>query len=105
MAELHCSVENCVYNDDCYCCKGDILVSGTHAKESGATCCASFAQKKHDNCSSATCHPSQVVGIDCEAINCVYNTDYKCKAKKVDILGNGALNSAGTSCGTFKESK
>lgn len=105
MAELCCKVTNCTYNKDKYCCKGDILVSGTNARESGATCCASFAQKKSDNYNSATNHPSQVISIDCEAINCEYNSDYKCKAKKVDILGNGALNSAGTSCGTFKEAK
>ncbi|MBQ7972143.1 MAG: DUF1540 domain-containing protein [Lachnospiraceae bacterium] len=105
MAELSCKVTNCTYNKDKLCCKGDILVGGTHAKESGSTCCESFVQKKSDSYTSATAHPSNTISIDCEAVNCVYNADYKCKAKKVDILGNGALNSAGTSCGTFKEAK
>ena len=31
MAELRCSVENCTYNNDRYCCKGDIMVAGRHA--------------------------------------------------------------------------
>ena len=31
MAELLCRVENCTYNQDCLCCKGDISVGGEHA--------------------------------------------------------------------------
>ena len=31
MAELKCGVDNCTYNQDCFCCKGDIMVGGRHA--------------------------------------------------------------------------
>ena len=31
MAELQCTVENCSYNKETYCCKGDIMVGGKHA--------------------------------------------------------------------------
>ena len=31
MAELKCGVENCTYNKDKYCSKGDIMVGGKHA--------------------------------------------------------------------------
>ena len=31
MADLKCSVENCVYNKDCLCSKGDIMVGNKHA--------------------------------------------------------------------------
>lgn len=34
MAELKCGVENCCYNQECYCCKGDIMVGGQHADTS-----------------------------------------------------------------------
>ncbi len=105
MAELCCKVTNCTYNKDNLCCKGDIMVGGTNACECGETCCASFAQRKENSHTNATSHPSHTISIDCEATNCEFNSDYKCKAKKVDILGNGALNSAGTSCGTFREAK
>ncbi|MGN1146060.1 MAG: DUF1540 domain-containing protein, partial [Acetatifactor sp.] len=46
MADLKCAVTNCTYNDDCYCCKGDIMVGGKHACRHEDTCCESFAQKR-----------------------------------------------------------
>lgn len=103
MAELHCSVENCVYNDDCYCCKGDILVGGTHAHREDETCCESFVQRREGAYNSAMSHPSRTISIDCEAKQCVYNEDYKCMAEHVDIKGCGASDSKETACGTFKE--
>ena len=33
MADLKCVVENCTYNKDCLCSKGDIMVGGKHAME------------------------------------------------------------------------
>ncbi len=103
MAELTCKAKECTYNEECLCCKGDIMVGGKHADTTDATCCESFAPKKENTYTSAVNHPSKTISIDCEAIKCVYNDNYKCKAEKVDILGNGAKNSAGTACGTFKE--
>lgn len=32
MTKLECSVKNCVYNEEPYCCKGDIMVEGRDAK-------------------------------------------------------------------------
>ena len=37
MAELKCGVENCTYNKDKYCSKGDIMVGGKHAVNAGDT--------------------------------------------------------------------
>mgnify|MGYP000784567878 CR=1 FL=1 len=45
MADLKCVVENCTYNKDCLCSKGDIMVGGKHACDCDGTCCESFAQK------------------------------------------------------------
>jgi hypothetical protein len=48
-------------------------------------------------------HPSKTISIDCEAVKCVYNTNYKCHAEHVDIRGCGACDCESTACATFKE--
>ena len=53
MAELKCGVDNCSYNKDKCCCKGDIMVGGKHAGCCTDTCCESFAQKKDDSYTSS----------------------------------------------------
>lgn len=102
MADLKCGVENCSYNADRCCCKGDIMVGGRHAKNEADTCCESFVNKTADNASNA-CHPQRTISIDCEASKCVYNSDYKCTADHVDIRGNNACDCDATNCATFKE--
>lgn len=103
MAELRCRVKNCVYNNDEYCCKGDILVGGKHAKETRDTSCESFVDRKGNTYTSAMDHPSRTIQIDCEAAKCTYNQDYKCHAKEVEIGGKCDACSCGeTSCATFR---
>lgn len=103
MADLKCSVENCVYNKSEYCCKGDIMVGGKHACCTDDTCCESFAQQGQDRYTSALEHPSKMISIDCEAVNCMHNSNYKCTADHVDIKGCGADNCRETACATFIE--
>ncbi len=103
MAELCCSVENCTYNDQLLCCKGDINVGGEQACREEDTCCESFIQRREGAYVSSISHPSRVISIDCEATKCVYNEDYKCQADHVDIRGCGADDCRETACGTFKE--
>lgn len=103
MAQLNCTVENCAYNKDKYCCKGDIMVGGKHAHEEKDTCCESFMEAKADRFTSALEHPSKIISIDCEAVKCVYNSNYKCVAEHVDIKGCGASDCRETSCATFTE--
>lgn len=103
MAELCCSVENCTYNEQCYCCKGDICVGGEKAHRQEDTCCESFHQRKEDAYTSSLMHPSRTISIDCEATKCVYNEDYKCHAEHVDIRGCGANDCRETACATFRE--
>lgn len=103
MAQLDCIVSNCVYNKDTCCCKGDIMVGGKHAVCDADTCCESFAQKRGDSYTSALEHPCKMISIDCEAVKCIYNSNYKCFAEHVDIKGDGASNSRETLCATFKE--
>ena len=78
MAELKCKAEHCTYNKDHYCSKGDIMVGGKHAVTSEETRCESFAQKRGDSMTNATCHQSRTISIDCEVARCVYNSNYKC---------------------------
>lgn len=105
MADLKCAVENCTYNDQHLCCKGDILVSGRHASASDDTCCDSFAPQREgmDSFKSSVVHPSHTISIDCEAVKCIFNSNYKCQADHVDIKGCGACDCGQTACATFAE--
>ncbi len=104
MAELKCGAEKCTYNENHFCCKGDIMVGGKHACESDATCCESFVERKEGNTfTSSLSHPSKVISIDCEAEKCIYNKNYKCVAEHVDIRGGNACKSRETACATFSE--
>ena len=44
-----------------------------------------------------------MISIDCEAVKCMYNENYRCSAEHVDIRGCGAKGCRETSCATFKE--
>ena len=103
MAELFCGAEKCTYNKDNYCCKGDIMVGGKFADSSASTCCDSFHERKGDSYTSSVSHPSKTISIDCEAVKCIYNDDYRCQASHVDIKGSAASSSTETICATFKE--
>ena len=103
MAELKCTVTNCGYNKDKLCCKGDITVGGKSACTTDETCCESFREKKADSYSNAMDNPCKTISIDCEAVKCIYNTNYRCQASHVDIKGSNADKSMETICATFKE--
>lgn len=103
MSDLTCGVTNCTYNKDYCCCKGDIMVGGKHACDCDSTCCESFHKRSGDTFTSAVSHPSNTISIDCEAVKCVYNSDYRCNAEHVDIKGGSAATSRETLCATFKE--
>ena len=104
MAELKCGATECTYNKEQLCSKGDIMVGGKHADKSDDTCCESFRVKRgEDSYTSSLSHAGKIISIDCEAQNCVYNSNYKCHAEHVDIKGCGADNCKETTCATFKE--
>lgn len=103
MSELTCGVTNCTYNKDYCCCKGDIMVGGKHADSCDNTCCESFHKRSTDTFTSAVSHPGKIVSIDCEAVKCIYNSNYRCNAEHVDIKGGNAGTSMETLCATFKE--
>ena len=103
MVKLTCGATTCFYNKDNKCCKGDIMVGGKNACESGDTNCESFHKRDRDTYTSSIAHPSDNISVDCEAVKCVYNSNYRCNADKVDIKGCNACTSHETLCATFKE--
>ena len=92
MAELKCGVENCCYNEECCCCKGDIMVGGQHADTSRDTCCESFSQRKGDSYTSGfffylachSCH-SKLVMIYCQSLLLLLCLSHSCHSKLVMI--------------------
>ena len=102
MTQLKCSAQTCMYNEDHYCCKGDILVEGRDANEPAGTCCSSFREREENRMRNAMEHPSRSIEVDCEAVKCVFNKDCKCSAKEIGIAGSHASNSYDTECASFE---
>ena len=105
MADLKCAVENCYYNDQHLCSKGDIQVGGKNACTCDETCCESFSQAKEGRTSfrNSVGQPSGTIRIDCKAQKCIHNVNCECVADRVDIKGCGACDCEGTACATFAE--
>lgn len=101
MACLVCDAKKCAYNENFYCCKGDIMVGGKHADKEEQTFCESFRDQSRDFFKSSLDHPSEIIHIDCEAVNCVYNAGYRCHAENVTIKGGNAEDAKNTICSTF----
>lgn len=101
MTQLNCLVRNCTYNDMDCCCKGDIMVKGSNARKTEDTCCASFKEKSSNTCSNSTMHPSKNAEVDCEASECVHNSDCKCNAAEIGIAGSNACKCGETECTSF----
>ena len=104
MADLKCGATDCMYNEDRLCSKGDICVGGKSAKCSDETCCESYSPRKdRDSYKNSTHHATHNISIDCEAAQCAYNKDLRCKADHVDIMGCADQKGCNTACKTFKE--
>lgn len=101
MTKLECSVKNCIYNEEPYCCKGDIMVEGRDAKNTSETSCGSFRERTEQSGSNSVGHKSESIDIDCEAVKCIYNEDCKCSANRIGIVGGHATKSMDTQCASF----
>ncbi|MDO5423564.1 MAG: DUF1540 domain-containing protein [Eubacteriales bacterium] len=102
MPFLVCSAISCVYNNGEYCSKGDIMVGGKEAEKPQDTCCESFQARGENRATSSMGTPSQTIDVDCKACHCHYNSDCKCTAEKIGIIGAGACKCEQTECGTFE---
>lgn len=102
MTKLKCSAQTCMYNEDRYCCKGDIMVEGRDAREPSGTCCASFRERSEDRIMNAMEHPSKNIEVDCEAVKCTFNKECKCTAREIGIAGSHASHYQDTECSSFE---
>lgn len=102
MPILSCSAVTCVYNKEELCSKGDIMVSGPHAKTADETCCSSFKERSENDMSNSTGSGSEKIDVGCTACECVYNSDEKCSASKIHVGGANACDCRETKCGTFE---
>lgn len=102
MTQLKCSAQTCMYNEEQYCCKGDIMVEGRDAKEPSGTCCASFRERGEGSATNSMEHPSRNIDVDCEAVQCVFNDDCKCSAREIGIAGSHACECEDTECASFE---
>lgn len=106
MAKLNCSVKGCCYNVDNGCCKTNIHVTGANAKNACETVCDSFLAKGctatcSDQVTSCACACEQIE-VCCDAVNCKYNQNEKCKANHIGITGVRAVTNGETECGSFE---
>lgn len=102
MTFLDCSVVGCTYNADQCCCKGDIKVEGKDAKSVCDTCCGSFKERGAENAQNTAKRISKVSEVACEACNCVFNENQKCKAEHIGITGGNACQCGQTECASFQ---
>ena len=103
MPMLKCSATTCLYNQEEYCSKGDIVVSGEEqAHHADETNCSSFVERSESSMTNSTGCGCEKIHIQCKAHDCVYNAGEKCEAAQVNIAGAGACVCQETKCGTFE---
>lgn len=103
MTQLNCSVIHCMSNRDGCCCRPEIQVGGANATELQQTCCESFRSTREGATNAMDySHVNKTMPIRCEATNCIYNKDYRCDAKKIQVSGQSAEKMDQTCCETFE---
>ena len=103
MSYLRCNVRTCSNNQNDLCIREGIRVDGPTADSKDDTCCNSFTQRAENYSNVVSRHTSAEpeTAIQCDAVNCSYNKEYKCMAPSVDISGSAASTSRETRCSTF----
>ena len=79
MPALRCTAVKCVYNKEELCSKGDIKVSGDHAKTVDETCCSSFKERTGTSNAVDGCGCDNIK-VGCTACNCKFNEEKYCEA-------------------------
>lgn len=100
MTSLGCNVSTCGYNDNHHCCRTEIGVQGSNAKDKDCTCCGSFDSSSE--CKNNVSGPKDTLSVHCEASNCVHNDNFMCAASHIDIQGHNAGNADQTLCASFE---
>ncbi len=103
MPELKCNVHTCVHNKNYLCDLEGIEVAGRNAQVSKDTSCASFVEKKGDNCSNSMNDATLLSNVKCQAVECQYNEECSCHAGKISVGGNDACRTEETECASFEK--
>ena len=90
MPRINCSVENCSYNQEKYCCASIINVEGRGANITEATCCATFLDRMgYGSLQAHNAHNSKELdAILCQVDTCVYHESGHCSLQEIEV---GAL--------------
>lgn len=105
MSNLNCSVENCANNKSGFCCRPDIMVSGSDSNRACQTFCSNFIDRADSGASDAvdSSSPNRSLDVHCKAENCAYNHSMACTADSVEInctnVNGGQVK---TECSTFR---
>lgn len=102
MVRLDCNVKNCIHNADNCCCRGNILVDGSHAWDKEATNCSSFYLRPEGSAANNMETPDTYLGVDCYAENCRFNRNMVCHAEHIQIKGAQAFTVPETECSSFE---
>ena len=108
MPDLRCTVQTCTHNQNYYCKLDNIVVGGSAAKNAEETSCDSFEERKGEGAymdaysDSTGKEASAKCGVDCKAMDCMYNKDCQCHAGKISVEGGNACHCGETECATFK---
>ena len=103
MSYLRCNVRSCSNNQNELCIREGIKVDGPSADTKSDTCCNSFTQRAENYSNVVSRHTAAEpeTDIQCDAINCSFNKDFKCMAPSVYISGAHASMAKETQCSTF----
>lgn len=87
MPRINCSVENCSYNHNKYCCASIVNIGGSGANITEATCCSSFLDRMgysnlQDNCETSCV---EIDAIMCKVDTCVYHKDDHCSLHEIEV--------------------
>ncbi len=105
MPQLICQVISCAHYNSGYCCKQEILVEGSKARQKQQTSCESFYPMASSYENSVECENSDTkheVAVQCHAEKCYYNNDLICAADHINIGSQHADTRDETLCTTFK---
>ena len=97
MPKLKCEVTSCGYNANNLCARGAIDLEGPAARSKKETACLSFVRKGKNayNYEFAdfedTLKPE--TSVYCDAINCVFECDSRCRADRIEIKNVGYSDS------------
>ena len=96
-------MRTCSNNQNDLCIREGIRVDGPTADSKDDTCCNSFTQRgeNYSNVVARNSAAEPETDIQCDAVNCSYNKEYKCMAPSVDISGSAATTVRETRCSTF----